>query len=245
MFEKLIGFSVTIALGTVFFNLALESTIARQVQQIEAAIAEDDLSTRKGISWGGGNFPYSQVVAIQDSLVNAPVGRVVLDKHGIDESSSGLILIQNPFSSPAPGKSVFITLWGSKIEGCFVEAVVQLAPEEKIVPESIIPTMLEVGISDRIVQLSPQKSRPKLGSFKYKYTVNKAKRSGTWYMARQIFAIDSGTAKLLSSVSAQEVKARLNFGDDDSLVIPIGVETVKRWKQVYSFNPACASSAKK
>jgi S1-C subfamily serine protease len=90
MFKQLVSFSVTIALGTVFFNLALGSTIAQQ--QTEASIAEDALSTRKGISWGGGNFPYSQVVAIQDSLVNAPVGRVVLDKHGVDESSSGLIL---------------------------------------------------------------------------------------------------------------------------------------------------------
>jgi hypothetical protein len=255
-------FSFALALGTILWHILVAGAIANEEKSEpepkpeEASIAEDDISTRKGISWGGGNFTYSQTLTIKDSLVSTPVGMVILDKHGIDDSkgSSGdslessllgaLIPIQSPFSAPEPGKSVFITLWGSKIEGCFVEAIVQVAPDREIVAKSIAPTMLELGVNNQIIQLVPQKNaKPKVGSFAYKYTTNKQKRNAKWYMARQIFAIDAGTAKLLSNAPAQEVKARLGFGDDDSIVVPIGKGTVQGWKKAYSFNPAC--SAKK
>jgi hypothetical protein len=254
-------FSFTLALGTILWHILIAGAIADddkpapETKPEEASISEDDISTRKGMPWGGGNFSYSQTLTIKDSLVSTPVGMVILDKHGIDDSKSGsgslessllgaLIPFESPFSSPVPGKSVFITLWGSKIEGCFVEAIVQVAPDEEIVAKSIAPTMLELGVNNQIIQLTPQKNaKPKVGSFAYKYTENKQKRDAKWYMARQIFAIDSGTAKLLSNAPAQEIKARLDFGDDDSMIVPIGKGTVQGWKKAYSFNPAC--SAKK
>jgi hypothetical protein len=261
-------FSFTLALGTILWNILVSGTIAQEdraekTKPEEASIAEDDISTRKGISWGGGNFPYSQVLTIQDSLVSSPVGRVILDKHGIDDSGAtasssfntgnslvgsligSLVPIEAPFSAPAPGKSVFITLWGSKIEGCFVEAIIQVAPEKTIAAKSIVPTMLELGIDDRIIQLTPQGNKPKVGSIEYTYKEKKSERESKWYMARQIFPIDAATAKIFANAPAEETKARFDFEDEDSIVIPIGKGTVEGWKQAYSFNPACSSSSTK
>jgi hypothetical protein len=222
----------TLLLLSVNFN----SAIAQETS--EASLAEDDLGTKSGVSWGGGDWPYSKTVEIKDSLVNAPVGKVVLDKHGIDDSS-GSWLYKEPFSSPEPGKSVFISLWGSKIEGCFTELIVQIAPKQQMAPESIVPKLIELGINGQIVQITPQKTGAKIGSFNYTYTENNRNYSATWYMSRHLFKMDGTIANILASAPSEEVKARVTFVNDDTTVIPIGKGTVERWKSAYSFNPSC------
>lgn len=208
-------------------------------QSIEATIAEDDLVTLEGLPWGGKQWPYSQTVEIQESLVASPVGRVVLDRHGIDRSDSSF-LFKRPFSSIEPGKSVFISLWGSKIEGCFAEMIIQVAPKQSISPDKIVPSLLELGIGNQILQLKPQQSSS-VQSYQYTYTKDQRQYNATWYMVRQLFVIDSNIAKVLSDAKPQTIKARLNFGNN-SLIISLGEETTKRWKYTYGFNPACQPS---
>ncbi|MFN9557646.1 MAG: hypothetical protein ACK55G_03165, partial [Dolichospermum sp.] len=92
----------------------------------QTVIEEDKLNTNKGIYWAGSGFPFSQVAIIKDTLVDAPLGKVVIDRHG--EGSSGFI--GSPFSSPFPGRFVVVSFWGSKIEGCFVKMVIQSSPND-------------------------------------------------------------------------------------------------------------------
>ena len=60
-------------------------------------------------------------------------------------------------------------------------------------------------------------------------------------MARNLFVLDEKSAKILSNAPVKQVKARLTFNDDETLIIPIGLGTVKRWNEVYSFNPKCTN----
>lgn len=43
----------------------------------QTVIEEDKLNTNKGIYWAGSGFPFSQVAIIKDTLVDAPLGKVV------------------------------------------------------------------------------------------------------------------------------------------------------------------------
>jgi hypothetical protein len=227
-------------LSSIFCSLlSSDVSVAEKEPKLPPTMAEDDLQTKQGLRWGGQKWPYSQIVEIQDSLVGSPVGRVIIDRHGIDKSDNG-VLFNVPFSAPAPGKSVFVSLWGSKIEGCYAEMIVQVAPRQPIELETIVPTLLELGINGQIVQLVPQKSQPQVGSFDYTYLVDETQQSAIWYMSRQIFFMDSATANLLASAPAEDLKVRVNFGSN-SLIIPIGAETVRGWKQAYQFNPTCQS----
>ncbi len=216
-------------------NLSIGRTYA------DASLSEDDLNS---MSWGAPKLPYNQAANIKDSLVDAPVGKVVVDRHGIGPT----VLFQGPFSQPYPGRAVFVSLWGSKIEGCFLETIVQLAPPNgEANLEALVPTLLELGVGGQIVQLSPQPSaKPKGGTQNYTYTVtdNNGKEStvsSTWYMTRTIFGIDSKVANILRDAPAKEVRARITFGNNQSTIIPIGVGTVSNWKEAYSFNPKCVN----
>jgi hypothetical protein len=203
-----------------------------KAQNIEGKITEDELNTRSGLPWSGGTFPWSKVVEIQDSLVNSPVGRIVIDKH-----TEGVSFINFPLR---PGQIVFITFWGSKIEGCYVELIYQIAPWNRMNQKMITPEFLEIGVKDQIVKLIPQEVKPHFYSFNYSYKDGENTYNAIWYMVRQLFVIDQATANVLMNAPNKEVKARIRFPDSTE-IFPIGRGTVQRWKDTYNFNPSCNS----
>jgi hypothetical protein len=228
-FASLLLFSVTLSLPS-------QQAIA---QRVEATIPEDALGTQGGMPWGGGKLPFSKIVEIQDGLVGTPVGRVIIDRHGVDNGEATYGIMKSPFSYPEPVKLVVISLWGSKIEGCFTELIFQWSPRGEASSKAIEPVMLEMGIDGQVVQLTPQNVEPKLYSFGYQYTRDKRAYSATWYMARQLFMMDTTIAEILSNAPTENIRARVTFADDSTFLFPIGKGTVQRWKDAYSFNPAC------
>lgn len=229
-------------LASALFNLGIFSTIAT-AQEVEGAIAEDSLEFAEGTTWGGDDFPYSKVVEIKDALVDSPVGRVVLDRHGVG-GKTVLGIRSAPFTSPMPGGEVYISLWGSKIEGCFVQLIVQRAPMQQPTKESMAPKFLELGIGGRILQLTTQNVPPEFFTGNYVYPIYTSsgttrQGSGIWYMSRQLFSVDSTAASILSSAPADNIKARITYADRSSTILPIGKKTVERWQNAYSFNPSC------
>ncbi|WP_207714060.1 hypothetical protein [Scytonema sp. UIC 10036] len=242
-----------IALLPALLNTATSSAIA---QQAEASIEEDLLNTVSGFKWGGvKGWSYSKVVEIKDGLVGTVVGKVVLDRHGDEKVSVGevnnvldipLNFIKRPFASPLPGRWVVVSLWGSKIDGCFSELIFQIAPSGNTTSEAIapalVPKVLELGVNNQIIELVPQPTtKERSFSQNYTYTENKIERSSTWYMARNLFRIDSNIANILSNASGKEIRARITFANGESFIFPIGEKTVKRWKDAYSFNPSCTN----
>ncbi|ACK70084.1 conserved hypothetical protein [Gloeothece citriformis PCC 7424] len=224
-----------VLLTSTCLDFQLNTAIA---QTVEGALTEEEF--RKLPSWGGQNWPASKILQIKDSLVDAPVGRIVVDKHG-EQECSGLICFKNPFLGPFPGRSVFISLWGSKVEGCFAEIILQQAPQRSLNIQNMIPTQLDIGVGDKIVSLPVQKeTEPEGATINYQYTQNQTTYSSTWYTVRQYFVVDETAAKVLSNAPTEKLKARIRLNNKDSIIFPIGVETVKRWKQAYSFNPLCS-----
>ncbi len=73
-------------LGSLFVARNIRPAIAEKKPEPPPAIAEDDLVTKQGVRWGGQKWPYSKIVEIQDGLVGSPVGRVIIDRHGIDKN---------------------------------------------------------------------------------------------------------------------------------------------------------------
>lgn len=205
------------------------------------AIYEDNLTTTQGLQWGGKKLPFKKTVDIRESLVDTPLGKVTADRHLVGNDLDGSIFGRS--RKPAPGRSAFISLWGSKIEGCFVEMIIQHAPAQgRVDPTAIVPTLLELGIGGQLVELPPQSaSQPKVFSQDYTNTSffgNKT-TSGTWYMTRNIFVVDSGIASLLSQAPLKETRARLTLSNGSKILIPIDKKTVSNWKTAYSYNPAC------
>lgn len=205
------------------------------------AIYEDNLTTTQGLQWGGKKLPFKKTVDIRESLVDTPLGKVTADRHLVGNDLDGSIFGRS--RKPAPGRSAFISLWGSKIEGCFVEMIIQHAPAQgRVDPTAIVPTLLELGIGGQLVELPPQSaSQPKVFSQDYTNTSffgNKT-TSGTWYMTRNIFVVDSSIASLLSQAPLKETRARLTLSNGNKILIPIDKKTVSNWKTAYSYNPAC------
>lgn len=238
--------SIGSLLVLVLLVFASATTLADEDPIVEKTIAEDRLATQGGMPWGGDDLPYSQVVEIQDGLIDAPVGRVVLDRHGEEAEDVDLdnligSLFNDVFSAPRPGSAVFISLWGSKVEGCFAELIVQVAPDQQIDPQNLIATSMEVGVNGQIIRLLPQETDPKVGSFNYTYLSNEQQLNGIWYMSRQLFVVDETIANILRSAPEEEIKARINLANNSSILFPIGKKTVERWKHTYGFNPACKS----
>lgn len=214
----------------------------------EAAIYEDDLNTADGLRWAGPKLPYRKTVDIKDSLVGVPLGKVAADRHGIGSSVSLFDLVAGTFAHPVPGRAVYISLWGSKIEGCFVEIVVQLAPNNNNLEKAdMVPTLLELGIGSQLLELPPQtNAEPKLLAADYRYFAANLEdeATGTWYMTRNTFVVDSSIAQILSNAPASEVRARLTMLNGQKILIPINKKTVASWKTAYAFNPSCQSPEK-
>lgn len=147
--------AVLFLLSTSNFVLGIKSVVAQSSS--EASILEDDLNMGKGLPWGGRNWPYSQVTSIQDGLVNATVGKIVIDKY--EDRNGYFDFFGNP---PTPGKKNFISFFGSKVEGCFVKLVYQYTSNSSsIEPKTIIPVRLEIGVGNKIVRLSSENSENK------------------------------------------------------------------------------------
>jgi len=205
------------------------------------SVYEDQLTTTSGLSWGAPKLPYNQAADIKDSLVETSIlGKIVPDRHGI--KSEG-IQMYGPFKSPQFGKFVFVSLWGSKIEGCFVEMVIQYAPKNGLDVKNIAPVLFEIGVGDQTIALKPKKGYHKAFTQDYSYQVQQNggtyNVNSTWFMTRNIFKIDSHVASLLSDAPIKEVNTRLTLSDGETIILPIGQGTVKQWKEVYSFNPKC------
>lgn len=230
---------VSVSLALVVGSFGVDAALADD----DNAIYEDNLTTTQGLQWGGKKLPFKKTVDIRESLVNTPLGKVTADRHIFGKDLDGSIFGRS--SRPAPGRSAFISLWGSKIEGCFVEMIIQHAPAEgKADPTAIVPKLLEVGIGSQLVELPPQsEAQPKIFSQDYSYTsfFGKNKTSGTWYMTRNIFLVDAGIAKILSQAPDKDTRARLTLSNGNKVLIPIHKKTVKSWKTAYSYNPACKS----
>lgn len=208
----------------------------------EASIGEDALNTNQGMAWAGRGLPFDDIVKIEDSLVKAPLGKVVIDRHGEDPLG---VLFKEPFSGPRPGRLAVVSLWGSKVEGCFVQVIVQYAPPNgKATLEGLVPQTLEVGINGQILRLKVRTdAKPKgfQGDYSYTEYENGANRqySSTWYMTDNLFPVTASAAKLLASAPKEKIKARLTFADDTTKIVEIGAKNVDRWKEAYGFNSAC------
>jgi hypothetical protein len=218
----------------------LNTVYGRAIAQ--TSIDEDKLDTVKGMSWAGSGLPFSEVININDTLVNAPLGKVVIDRHG---EASGLL--NNPFASPNPGRFVVVSLWGSKIEGCFAQMIVQVAPVNGQADlKQLVPQKIELGIGNQILKLTLNPNT-KVKRFYANYTYTKyenkveTKYSSTWYMTDTTFAVNADAANLLRNAPAKQVRVRLTFADGDTKVFPIGEGTVKKWQETYGFNSACVA----
>ncbi|UJB68358.1 hypothetical protein HRE53_17615 [Acaryochloris sp. 'Moss Beach'] len=232
-----IGFT-SISLVFAGNSLILEPALADK----DDAIFEDNLTTTQGGAVGvARNSLSKKTVDIRESLVDTQLGKVTADRHIDGSDLDGKIFGRS--SRPAPGRSAFISLWGSKIEGCFVEMIIQHAPAQgRVDPTAIIPTLLEVGVGGQLLQLPPQSSaKPEVYSQDYSYTsfFGKNTTSGTWYMTRNLFSVDSGIASILSQAPIKETRVRLTLSNGAKVLIPLDKKTVKNWKTAYSYNPTC------
>jgi hypothetical protein len=244
--------SVMLVLGC--FYTSQQQAIAQVV------IDQDSLNIAKGIPWGAGGFPFSQVANIKDSLVDSIAGKVVIDRHGDGPSGLG-----GPFSNPYPGRFVIVSLWGSNLDGCFLQVVVQKSPNDgQAELQQLVPKTLEIGVNNQIIELERNPST-KVRGFKVDYTYTEGggtsvgnligsllfggnnqpaqnsgkKISSNWYMANTLFAVDQGTANLLRSAQPKEIRIRLRFENGDARIIPLGKGTVEKWPEVYGFNSTC------
>ena len=224
-----------------------------------SSICEDDLSTQSGLKWGGSKrLPFKRVVDIRECLVDSQLGKITASRHGKgNKADIGEIFGRR---LPEPGERFFISLWGSKIEGCFVEMVVQHAPQGgRIEKEAIIPTSLELGVAGQLIELPPFPSlEPKIFQADYTYTKTTSgaaptslsqvfsggssrsvRLSSTWYMSRNSFLIDSQLSQILRNAPDSEVRARLKFANNDTQLITIDQRTVNSWSEAFGFNPTC------
>jgi hypothetical protein len=221
---------------------------------IESSMPEDDLDTVEGLPWAGNGWKFSRLIEVQDGLLNTPVGRIVIDRHGDDNSSNDGIadlIFNTPFLTPEPGIFIVVSIWGSKIEGCYAEVVLQHATNSgQGQGRGYVPTKLEMGVGGQLIELSPQAgARGLYGTTPYTYnqmvgslTGNSryVQAQGNIYTGRHLFAIDATIASVLSNAPDEEVKARISFEGGGSQVFPIGKKTVERWRGAYAFNPYCA-----
>jgi hypothetical protein len=212
-------------------------------QDDKSSRPEDALNASTMLPWRAGNLPENRSFEIRESLVNTVVGRVVMSRQTLPSGANQNQLIKVPifFLEPLPGSYSLIALWGSKIEGCFVEVIVQHAPmgDAANLPD-LVPTLLEVGIGDQIVRLPPQAVTPKVFQSQYKYRVSQYQSENrTWYMTRNLFQIDAAIAGVLSNAPAKSTRARITLSNRETKLVEINPKVVAAWKEVFSFNPNC------
>lgn len=224
--------------------LSLQMSSPALAKKKSTSICEDDLTTRTGLRWGGSRkLPFKRVVDIRECLVDTHLGKVTAGRHGKAQSFQVSELFGG--KKPYPGERYFISLWGSKIEGCFVEMIIQDAPETgEVEVANIVPKYLDLGLGGELIQLPAQLSdatKVFKGDYSYTKYVSGANRnySSHWYMTRNVFAIDGPTLKFLRNAPAGEVKARLTFADDSTQLLKISPETVRSWNEAFGFNPTC------
>jgi hypothetical protein len=209
---------------------------------VPAAIAsetidEDSLNPQRSLRWAGEGLTFDRVLTIQDTLVAAPVGKVTISRDGHDSAP----LFQLPFVGPNPGRITMVSLWGSKIEGCFVRAIVHNAGviEGRNLP-SLVPVKLEMGVNGQIVQLTPNpNSAPQGGVFDYEYTNNGSQRRGQYTVTDTTFAVNQTVANLLRNARSEQVRVRVTFANGKTQLFALGANSVSQWKEAYSFNPSC------
>lgn len=222
----------------------------------EETMTQDDLITIYGLPWGAREWEFSRVIDVQrNSIDPAVVGRAVLDRHGIDESTTNhpiLGLIRQPFQGPRPGRVVLISAWGSNNDGCYAELIFHVATNNAQGNAArIIPTRIEMNINGQPLTLLPQSNQAARYSnptpFNYVDYVqqgdnyNEIPLSGSWYAARHLFRVDANAARTLSSANEDDdVPIRVTMLNGQPITYDIGDNTVRRWRDVFSYNPNCA-----
>jgi hypothetical protein len=225
-------------------TLSLDRQVLASVE-----LSEDKLNTEKSLKWGGEGLPFNELVTVRDSLVNSVVGKLVIDRHGEDNSTeentgllSGLfnaLTVRAPFAGPNPGRMTIVTLWGSKEEGCFVKAMIHNAPKNNG-SESLVPVKMEVGVGTQVIKLAPvSKSVPKAANGTYTYTVDKVEKTGQVYFTENTFAVNAKVADLLRNAPAGDAKIRLTFDNGDTKVFAVGQKNVAQWRESYGYNTTC------
>jgi hypothetical protein len=205
-------------------------------QIVEETLKRDDLVIDQTLPWGVKQWPYGKVIEVLD-LGDTVYGKVVIDRYGKDESGG---FISQPFSRTKPGKFVFVSLWGSNLDGCYVETVVQIAPKNEIEAESTLPTLLEFGMDGQIFRLPYKETSPKIITYKYNFLDNNnIQKQALWHMNHRIFPVDSVQASKLINAPIQDIEARMHFGENKSIPFIIGADTVERWQDIYTFNSSC------
>jgi hypothetical protein len=227
-----LAFLVLMQLLSKPFVSAREININTQQQPTE--LVEDNLNP-SSMSWGGGELPREAATDIKDALVGTPVGRVVIDRNTF---GGGI-----PELGPFPGTGVLITVWGSKIEGCFVEAFYQLAPAGTSVNmDSVTPTLLEIGVGGQAIELPPQQLTASRSFVRnYTYIRNNIRYGAQWGMTRNLFRMDATIANILANAPTGRVRGRLTLASGERIIFSIDEATVASWRQVYAFNPTCVS----
>jgi hypothetical protein len=202
----------------------------------EDTIDEDSLNLQKGLKWAGDGLAFDRVLTIKDTLVNAPVGKIVISRHGHDSAA----ILQMPFAGPYPGRISMLALWGAKIEGCFVRAIIHNAGVVKGDNiRSFVPVRLEMGVNGQIVKLSPNNAAPRGGVFDYEYGSGSDKKRAQYTVTDTTFAVNKKVSELLSSARNEPVKVRVTFQNDDTQIFDLGTSSINKWKEAYSFNPTC------
>lgn len=213
---------------------SLSQTATAQI--VEETLDKDDLVIDESLPWAIKKWPHSKVVEVLD-LASSVYGRIVIDRYGIDESGSA---INQPYSRIKPGKVVLSSIWGSNLDGCYVETIVQAAPKADISPEATLPTLLEIGVGDRILALTPREGNPEIISYKYNYLDGaNSQRNSIWHMNHRVFDLDSQHANRLINAPIEDLKARMHFGETKSISFEIDADTVERWQDVFAFNSSC------
>jgi hypothetical protein len=239
----------SVVLGTI---VCAGSTLINSPQVLAGVeLSEDKLNTEKSLKWGGEGLPFNEVVTVRDSLVNSIVGKLVIDRHGEDNSTeentgvlAGLfnaLTVRAPFAGPNPGRTTIVTLWGSKEEGCFVKAFVHNAPKgNSTSAANMVPKRMEVGIGSQVIKLSPvAKSEPRMADGTYTYTVNDVQKNAPYSFTENTFAVNAKVADLLRNAPVGDAKVRLTFANGESKIFSIGKKNVAQWRDSYGYNSTC------
>jgi hypothetical protein len=247
---NLVGIMSVLAGITLFSQIALADSV------VEESMNQDDLTTVFGLPWAASDWDFSRVIEVQRSSIDSTVvGRVVLDRHGIDDSEDFIrnpfsAFINTPFAAPLPGRIVLISSWGSLDEGCYAELFFQVASGANQGDASrIIPTQVEMNINGQIITLQAQSDRAARYSdpipFNYTdYVLQNGESvpipsNGTWYAARHLFQVDANTAQILSNAPDEDIDVRVVLRSGQPITYEIGDGTVRRWRDVFSYNPSC------
>jgi hypothetical protein len=218
--------------------LGINGFVAVPVALAEDTIDEDSLNLQRGLKWAGSGLTFDRVLTIKDTLVNAPVGKITISRHGHDSAP----ILQMPFNGPYPGRITMLALWGAKIEGCFVRTIIHNAGVVQGTDiNSFVPVRLEMGVNGQIVKLTPNhKAAPRGGVFDYEYQ-NDGTRRAQYTVTDTTFGVNKKVADLMRSARSEPIKVRVTFRGGETQLFDLGGDSVGKWKEAYSFNPSCTA----